>query len=539
MTKMKTVLVVFAALVLADNAYSQLRRPVIPLSRPVRRGMAKAPSATSKEEGQHGIPGVTAPFVPFGEKDKIKYEEAVERAKKNDSEGFYWLTYYFLNGDGVVKNSDAAGKFLQKAVDLGNAKACYLLGLYHNECSLTHEHGGNSPTKRLRPLSANNVLTNNVLIGAGINGRIASLQIPKQKTDDPQKGNHGLLPNRLRSLSNRPQMSNRPKRECCFTNEVMTGYVIGLFSSAAKGGLVYATNDIARLKHTIDSCRKRIVEEAAKQKAEAALQKAEAEEWEKMQAKSAAALDLLGDPCEEEKRRKQQEKYEQEREYWASWPKTLTDDELASLDSDLEQKFNCVFFKSPDAAHGRTNTWVQGCNKSLVVEFEDYFQKIGTSGQIVAWGLLENRFDLEEYRWYDAEKRKRLEAKRGIWAKDRGMSLEEAMQKYKVWQEQSKMSLPPQPSRLLNLNNRPGLNAPSPNNRQLSGLEIARMRRKERLEEQQRPAAEQAKKERVQEAEARKQATEERKAQLDQLMQIQEELRRQREEKRREQNNMK
>ena len=78
----------------------------------------------------------------------------------------------------------------------------------------------------------------------------------------------------------------------------------------------------------------------------------------------------------------------------------------------------------------------------------------------------------------------------------------------------------------------------------MSGLEIARMRRKERLErqladeEQQRQAAEQAKKEREQEAEARKQAAEERKqlaeerkAQLDQLMQIQEELRRQREEK--------
>lgn len=78
----------------------------------------------------------------------------------------------------------------------------------------------------------------------------------------------------------------------------------------------------------------------------------------------------------------------------------------------------------------------------------------------------------------------------------------------------------------------------------MSGLEIARMRRKERLEkqmadeEQQRQAAELAKKEREQEAEARKQAAEERKqlaeerkAQLDQLMQIQEELRRHREEK--------
>ena len=71
----------------------------------------------------------------------------------------------------------------------------------------------------------------------------------------------------------------------------------------------------------------------------------------------------------------------------------------------------------------------------------------------------------------------------------------------------------------------------------LSGLEIARMRRKERLEremadkEQQRQAAEQAKKEREQEKREREVAAEERKEQLAQLMQIQEELRRQREEK--------
>ena len=74
----------------------------------------------------------------------------------------------------------------------------------------------------------------------------------------------------------------------------------------------------------------------------------------------------------------------------------------------------------------------------------------------------------------------------------------------------------------------------------LSGLDIARARRQERLKqqqaeaEQQRQAAEQAKKEREQEKKDREQAAEERKEQLAQLMQIQEELRRQREEKARE-----
>ena len=67
----------------------------------------------------------------------------------------------------------------------------------------------------------------------------------------------------------------------------------------------------------------------------------------------------------------------------------------------------------------------------------------------------------------------------------------------------------------------------------MSGLDIARARRQERIKqmqveaEQQRQAAEQAKREREQERREREQAAEERKA----LMQIQEELRRQREEK--------
>ena len=71
----------------------------------------------------------------------------------------------------------------------------------------------------------------------------------------------------------------------------------------------------------------------------------------------------------------------------------------------------------------------------------------------------------------------------------------------------------------------------------VTGLDIARARRQERLKqqqaeaEQQRQAAEQEKKDREQAQREREQAAEERKEQLAQLMQIQEELRRQREEK--------
>ena len=145
--------------------------------------------------------------------------------------------------------------------------------------------------------------------------------------------------------------------------------------------------------------------------------------------------------------------------------------------------------------------------------------------------MSKNRTDLEELKWYEEEKERRLVPLRSKWAKERGMSLEEAMQKYKVWQEQSKMSLPPQPSRLLNLNNRSGLNAPSPNSRRLSGLEITRARREAQLAKEKREAEEKPQREKRE----RERAAEDRKAQLEQLMQIQEELRRQREEKLREQ----
>ncbi len=79
--------------------------------------------------------------------------------------------------------------------------------------------------------------------------------------------------------------------------------------------------------------------------------------------------------------------------------------------------------------------------------------------------------------------------------------------------------------------------APGGTTEGMSGLDIARARRQERIKqmqveaEQQRQAAEQAKREREQERRERELAAEERKAQLAQLMQIQEELRRQREEK--------
>ncbi len=531
MSKTKTVFFVFVVLLLAGNAFSQrpggLRRGL------QRRGMATQQNTVAQEEGQRGIPGVTAPFIPFDEKDKIKYEDAVERAKKNDAEGFYWLAYYFFNGDGVIANWDAAGNFLQKAVDLGNAKACYLLGLYHNGYSLTHKHGGSSSTEKTLPIEMYNVL-----MEAGITGRITSLQIPKQKTNDPPKGSHVQPPrspvqppNRLLNLNNRNNLG------CCFTNEVMTGYVIWLFTSAAEGGLAYATNDIARLERTIDSCRKCVVSEAK-------AKKAEAEAQEKIQAKSAAALDLLEDICEGEKKRRQWERYDQGSAYWSSWPTTLSNEERITLLHETEKKYSVVILDVGTFGGtnfgGTTNTWHKGEGKSLIVIGDDFFHKMDQDGLMISCGRRYHVTELDEIKWYNAEKEKLLAPFRKDWAKEHGMTLEVAIQKHKEWNSSRPTGPRPMGSRLLNLNNRPGLNrfrSPGlargsklvPSQKPTTGLETARARQQERIDRQK--MTEQMQKEREREKKEREQAAEERKAQLEQLMQIQEELRRQREEK--------
>ena len=242
---------------------------------------------------------------------------------------------------------------------------------------------------------------------------------------------------------------------------------------------------------------------------------------------------------EEEERRQQ---YEKEREYWSTWPRTLSDEEMALLDRDFEKKFNCVFLdnsgplltdnKLCESEHRRANTWLQGSGKSLIVFYDEFFQKINPNGLIVAWGLSRYQTDLEELKWYEEEKEKRLRLSRGKWAQDRGMTLEEASQKFKEWTESN-----PRPIPMLRWGGRPMLRSgglmrhpshpsvPRPETKQgMSGLDMARARRAAEL---QRQASEQAKKE-------RELAAEERKAQLAQLMQIREELRRQREEKLRE-----
>ena len=225
----------------------------------------------------------------------------------------------------------------------------------------------------------------------------------------------------------------------------------------------------------------------------------------------------------------------QEEEYWSSWPATLSNEERITLLHETEKKYSVVILGGGTFG-GTTNTWHKGEGKSLIEIGDDFVRKMDQDGSMISCGRRYCVTELDEIKWYNAEMEKRLAPLQKSWAEKHGMTLEDAMRKYKEWD--SSRPRPAGPRRLLNFNNRPGgrpgLSRPGLNHE--PGSEIARVRREERLKqqqaeaEQQRQAAEQAKKEREHAAAERELAAEERKAQLEQLMQIQEELRRQREE---------
>ena len=486
MSKMKTVLVVFVAVLLANNAFSQVRRS---------RGLPRpeASSAATQEQGQSGIPGVTAPFIPFDKKNKIKFDDAVERAKNNDAKAFYWLSYYFAKGECVDRDVDSAQKFLEKAVDANNPVACYTFGLLLENRVLQNEDGRSVGDRET---------------GRGFeNLHFFNLRPQRFR---PQRFS---LAQPLVAAWHTPFSWNEDR---CLTNKVAIAHIESFYQKAVDGGLPYATNDIARLHRKVTECERRIVQKKIDQEKKKVDQGTRIANAEKAKA-------LIRDPKETQA----EECNKQQREFWSKWPNEIPNDALAKLVSGVERKFNCVF--RPHNAfgiihsHGRiessTNTWFHANGKSLIINLDNgTFQKIDSEGRIVTWGFSENRTDLEEVRYLESEREKLLNSLRSDWAKERGMTLDEAVRKHQEWID----SCPVQPLRRPAGLIRPGLSRPGLNHEPVTRL-----------------AAEQAKKEREQARKDRELAAEERRAQLKQLMQIQEELRRQREEKIREQNNMK
>ena len=405
--KIKTVLAALVGILAVIDAFSQTRSLKDRIA-VLRIKQADSQQSVKQDEmsGQEKIPGVTAPLISYPEKDKIKYEDAVERAKKNDAEAFYWLSYYFGKGEKVPQDWRASAKFLQRAADVGSAKANYLIALHHECYTLRDAYGE--------------------CLRYSYTGYFDSLFSETIICDNPFFVDFFRKPEVPKGVS-------AIQWYCC-TNEIVSQFVIDIYSVAVKGGLVYATNDIARLKQTIAKCRERI---ASKNAAQAAAQ-----------ANGEMALKLLGEEdskkIEAKERERQEEERERQREYWSTWPRSLVGETYAQLIFDLEEKFNCIFAEQyrfrgrglrmpifdSGAVDIATNTWRLGCGKSLVVKSPPWFNKVDADGKIVAWGLLENSSDLEELKYYDEEYSRRLDALKENWAKERGMTLEEAKRKY-------------------------------------------------------------------------------------------------------------
>lgn len=429
--------------------------------------------------------GKTRQFMPFPNSQKLPYQQALEGAEKSDSKSYYWLAYYFAKGEGVDRDGEAALKFLKKAVDANDPVACYTFGLLLEDEALQNEDGrsvGDQETSRgfgglhfnLRPFGA------------------AAWYTPVSKS-----GNK------------------------CLTNTVAVAHVESLYQKAIGGGFPYATNDIARLHRKIADCKKRIAEK----------------QMEKARREEAAnkALSLLDDPTKMSEEDKAARDAEAERELWRSWPTEISDEEQMDIRAQTERKFNCVLMYDDHLSRSSTNSWRSERGVSCILkqnsQYEgDFLQKIDASGKIVGIsrsGAIDYVV-FEELKWLTDQKNGKIAEHQEKWAKEHGMTLDDAKAKYAKWKDEHPVGRRP-----LGGLRRPGMLG--------GGLLDGGSLRARRLQRQQEAAAAAAKQreeqaakdaERQARAEQEKQQREaERAEQRQQLLAIQEELKRVRGEK--------
>lgn len=330
--------------------------------------------------------GKSLPFVPFVEIGKLDYADAVKRAKDGDAEAYYWLAYYFAKGEIIDCDASSAWKFLTRAAEGNKPEANYIAGQMLEEYALQDEEGNYNRDREITRLYSN------------YNFRWGRL----------------------------PQMSG----DKCFTNAVATECVISYYKKAVEGGLVYATNDIARLQKKIDACRGRINQKM--------------EEQRKRGLNAQSALDLLKvekdpvtgevkstDEAAEEKRLAEADR---EREKWQSWPRGIryNDEELIAAAKNFENDTMCV---APDTTKSE---WIKGCGKSCVIySDQDYYIEYDANGILVAVSSDRSKFEI--LRRIDEKRSEMIKILQEKWAAERGMTYEDAKAGYEKWSSQNSM----------------------------------------------------------------------------------------------------
>lgn len=420
--------------------------------------------------------GIVKPFVPFNELERLSYEDCLAKAKENSASAYYWLAFYFAEGKQVEKDQSSAYKFLAKSSDMKYPQACYTVAQLHELWSLEDEDGCNVRDDEVRRRFPS----------VGFRWNVPEL-----------KGNR------------------------CLTNEVATSFVLNLYRDALKGGLLFATNDIARVEKNIAACKGRI-------------SKAEAEARTKRD-KAQKALELLvdGDGVSEAAKAEDQdaehaaaEEAEQQRralrEYWADWPRNVREGSsnyVAAVKA-IEGRFNVALVDM-----NGTPKWKVGEGRSCIKYSASdgvYFEKYDADGRLV---LVSNeRSDFEELKAFDERREVLLKEEREVWAQTKGITYENAMSRSNEWQNVGFAGRRP----LLG-----GLRRPGGLGSGLTGGGSLRARRLQRQQEAAAVAARQREELAAKDAERQAQAEQEKRQreaeraeQRQQLLAIQEELKR-------------
>lgn len=355
----------------------------------------------------------TQQFDPFPSTNKIEYARAVELAKKGDASAFYWLSYYFAKGEGVDQNPEAAWRFLAKANESGCSQVSYLLARFNEQEAL-----GNEIIERYKS-GCDKREVHELL-------EDSELQYFMSEYDFGWKGFAA---------------SNFKRGIQCYKNKIAAEYVISLYERAVRGGLSLATNDIERVKRKLrknDVVRQDeiIARDEKTRTAREALSILEGED-------NAKKLQLA----------EERAKIREAGELWCSWPDKLGGDATRKIAEQAAKKFNCTFYG--DFSYGAlsdwgvsfTNSWKRGCGGSLIAEKQIWsgraVEKFDSEGRLV-WicsmdGLTE---DAEELNWISAERKTALEACQLKWAKEHGMTFDEAKAKYAKWKEEHSVGRP-------------------------------------------------------------------------------------------------
>lgn len=332
----------------------------------------------------------------------IPIEEALALAEKGEGKGYYQLAVRYAKGDGVVEDDETAAKFLKKAYDARYPRAVFAVALGIENTLRTYVDAEVCPSCR-------------ELLGVTFRGQ-SLFEVFE-----------------LKPVSRLPWSGISSG----ITNEVYVARVKDDYDMARKLGIAAAEKELARFESRIALARAQIKADLEK----VSIQKKNDEKARRLiePPSGGDTQRMIEDHTMSTDDDMTREREEKERELWKSWPENLTDERRDKIRKQTEEKFNCSFL----GLFGSTNTWQYEKGRSLIaLETAGGFGgpssmifKVDSSGRITRISTRQDR-DFDELRFFDTERDKALECDRKKWAKEHGMTLDEAKSKYAKWKDE-------------------------------------------------------------------------------------------------------